>query len=148
MGFRWQFGETRNTRSHTWSWLIWASANWSHEDYNVEGLHLGNYDGDDEFFALCEVNGFEILCFLLCQVAAELVKLGFSRVCVLEEPGLTNLRTQGNLTVPTWRDQLTTTVAALHATSSSLVATNREIYSADCKFEAGWNLDSINNQLN
>jgi len=35
------------------------------------------------------------------KVGAELVKLGFSRVCVLEEPGLTTLRTQGNLTVPT-----------------------------------------------
>jgi len=35
------------------------------------------------------------------KVAAELVQLGFSRVCVLEEPGLTTLRTQGNLTVPT-----------------------------------------------
>jgi len=35
------------------------------------------------------------------KVGAELVKLGFSRVCVLEEPGLSTLRTQGILTVPT-----------------------------------------------
>ena len=35
------------------------------------------------------------------QVGTELVQLGFSRVCVLEEPGLTILRTRGHLTVPT-----------------------------------------------
>lgn len=35
------------------------------------------------------------------KVGAELVKLGFSRVCVLEESGLTTLRTQGHFTVPT-----------------------------------------------
>lgn len=35
------------------------------------------------------------------KVGTELVQLGFSRVCVLEEPGLTILRTRGHLTVPT-----------------------------------------------
>lgn len=35
------------------------------------------------------------------KVGAELVKLGFPKVCVLEETGLSTLRTQGYLTVPT-----------------------------------------------
>ena len=35
------------------------------------------------------------------QVGTELVQLGFSRVCVLEEPGLSILRTRGHLAVPT-----------------------------------------------
>jgi len=35
------------------------------------------------------------------KVGAEFVQLGYSKVCVLEEPGLTTLRTQGHLTVPT-----------------------------------------------
>ena len=63
MDFRWEFGETRKTQSHSWSRLFWASVNWSHKDYNVEGSHFGNYDGDDEFFERYEVNGKSFVFF-------------------------------------------------------------------------------------
>lgn len=53
--------------------------------------------------------GVSIILSVSFQVGGELVKLGFSKVCVLEESGLSTLRTLGNFTVPIWRQTLSLT---------------------------------------
>ena len=73
---------------------------------------------------------FFFLLSVLWQVGAELVKLGFSRVCVLEEPGLSTLRTQGILTVPTWSD--------LWSNAPTSTIQSKLVYTCNSRFRFLW----------